>query len=144
MGTDDVRHKRNKEILRRLNEETWAEGTLGLVDELVADDYVEHNTASPEPIRGPDGYKENVEMVRAAFPDMDVALEHVIGERDTVAYHYTITGTHQGPLMGIEPTGVEVAFSGMGIARVEDGELVESWSNVDLAGLMDQLGATPA
>lgn len=129
-----------KEIVRQMNEEVWGEGDLDLIDEYVAEDYVEHNTASPRDIHGPDGYRENVEMVRAAFPDMDVIVEDIIADGDKVAYRYTIVGTHEGPFMGIEPTGVEVEIAGSGIARFEDGQLVESWSNVDVMGTMQQLG----
>lgn len=132
----------HKEIVRRMNEDVWGEGTLELIEEYVAEEYIEHNTASPEDIRGPEGYRENVEMVRTALPDMevDVVTEHLVAEGDRVYYHYTITGTHDGPFMGIEPTGTEVSVSGMGIARFEDGMIVESWSNVDVLGLMQQLG----
>ena len=138
MTTDRI--EGNKEIQRRMNDEVWGEGNLDLIGEYVAEDYVEHNTASPQAIHGPDGYRENVEMTRTAFPDMGVINEDLVAEDDRVAYRYTITGTHQGPVMGIEPTGEEVEISGMGIARIEDGKLVESWSNVDVMGLMVQLG----
>lgn len=143
MATDADRREENREIQRRMNDEVWGEGNLDLIDEFVADDYVEHNTASPEDIRGPDGYRANVEMVRAAFPDMEVIAEDLVAEGDRVAYRYTIIGTHQGALMGIEPTGKEVEIAGMGIARIEDGTLVESWSNVDVFGMMQQLGVVP-
>lgn len=143
MATDTTRLAEHREIARRVNDEIWGEGNLDLIDEYVAEDYVEHNTASPEDIHGREGYRANVETVREAFPDVDVVLHHVVAEGDTVATHYTITGTHRGPLMGIEPTGVEVEFSGMAVARIEDGRLVEDWSCVDLFGLMEQLGVGP-
>lgn len=143
MATDTTRLEENKRIARRLNDEVWGEGNLDLIDEFVAEEYVEHNTASPEDIHGREGYRENVRMVREAFPDMDVTLHDVIAEGDGVVTHYTITGTHDGPLMGIEPTGAEIEFSGMAIARIEDGKLVEDWSQVDLYGLMGQLGLGP-
>lgn len=132
-----------KDLIRRMNEEVWQAGKLGFVDEVVADGYVEHNTASPEPIRGSAGYKENVQMVHDAFSDIEVTTEDVLAEGDRVAYRYTMTGTHTGPIMGIESTGEEVTFGGMGIARVADGRIVEAWSQVDVAGLMQQLGADP-
>lgn len=140
MATDTSRHQENKEIVRRMNNEVWGEGNLDLIDEYVDEDYVEHNTASPEDIHGREGYKANVEMVREAFPDMDVTVEDVVAEDDRVAFRYTITGTHEGELMGIDSTGAEVAISGMAIARFEDGEVVEDWSHVDLFGLLQQLG----
>lgn len=79
-------------------------------------------------------------MVRTAIPDMDLITEDLIAEDDTVVYRYTIVGTHEGELLGIEPTGREVEIAGMGIARIKDGQLVEGWSNVDIFGLMVQLG----
>lgn len=134
------REDRNKDLVRRSNEELWGEGDLDLVDEYVADNYVEHNTASPEPIRGPEGYRENVQMVRAAFPDLQVSTEDLIAEGNEVATRYRLTGTHRGPLMGIEPTGERVEVEGMSIGRFEDGKVVEGWSNIDVMGLMRQLG----
>ena len=131
----------NKELVRRSNDEIWGDGNLALIDDYVADDYVEHNTAYPDPIQGPEGYKENVRMVRAAFPDMDVTTEDLIAEGDKVVARYTITGTHEGAFMGMEPTGETVAVEGISIGRLEDGQVVEGWSNIDVLGMLQQLGA---
>lgn len=129
-----------KDYMRRVNSELWSEGNLDFIEDYVAEDYVEHNTAAPEPIRGPDGYRENVEMVRTAFPDLEVNTEDLIVEGNRVVTRYTLTGTHEGPLMGIEPTGNEVEFEGISIGRFEDGKVVEGWSNIDVFGMMQQLG----
>lgn len=136
--------KENKDLVRRINDEVWAQGNLDLVDEHVAPGYVEHSNAAPEALHGPEGYKANVEMVRAALPDMEVETEHLVAEGDLVVNHYTITGTHDGPLMGIEPTGNEVRFSGVGIIRFADGKIVEDWGIIDIFGLMQQLGVISA
>lgn len=130
----------NKELVRRSNDEIWGKGNLDILHEYVAEDYVEYNTASPEPIRGPEGYRENVEMVRSAFPDLEVSTEDLIADGDKVVSRYKLTGTHDGPLMGIEPTGTEVEFEGISIGRLEDGKVVEGWSNIDVFGMMQQLG----
>lgn len=130
----------NKELVRRSNEEIWDKGNLEYLDDYVAEDYVEHNTASPEPIRGPEGYRQNVEMIRGAFPDMSVTTEDLIAEGDKVVTRYTIRGTHEGELMGIEPTGNEVEIEGVSIGKLEDGKVVEGWSNIDVMGMMTQLG----
>jgi steroid delta-isomerase-like uncharacterized protein len=130
----------NKELVRRSNEELWEEGNLGFLDEYVADDYVEHNTASPRPIRGPEGYEENVRMVRSAFPDLEVTTEDLIAEGDKVVTRYTLRGTHEGSMMGIEPTGEEIEIEGISIGKFEDGKIVEGWSNIDLMGMMQQIG----
>jgi predicted ester cyclase len=41
------------------------------------------------------------------------------------------------------PTGKEVAFSSIEINRVSDGKVEEHWVELDLLGLMQQLGALP-
>lgn len=133
-----------KDLVRRSNDEIWGEGNLDAIDGYVAEDYVEHNTASPEPIRGPEGYRRNVERVRTAFPDLEVTTGHLVAEGDTVVTRYTLTGTHEGPLMGVEPTGNRVEVSGISIGEFEDGELVEGWSNVDVFGMLRQLGVVDA
>lgn len=130
----------NKELVRRSNDELWDEGNLDFIEGYVAEDYVEYNTASPAPIRGPDGYRQNVELVRSAFPDLEVTTEDLIAEGDKVVTRYTLTGTHEGPLMGIEPTGKKIEIEGISIGRFEDGQVVEGWSNIDVFGMMQQLG----
>ncbi len=130
----------NKELVRRSNEELWGEGNLDIIEEYVAEEYVEYNTAAPEPIRGREGYRKNVEMVHEAFPDLEVTTEDLIAEGDKVVTRYTLSGTHDGPMWGIEPTGKEVEFEGISIGRLEDGQVVEGWSNIDVFGLMQQLG----
>lgn len=132
--------ERHKALVRRSNDRIWGEGDLEVIEEYVAEDYVEHNTATAEPIRGRDGYRANVEMVRSAFPDLEVVTEDLIAEGDKVVTRYALRGTHEGPLFGLEPTGREVACSGVSIGRIEDDRVVEGWSNIDIFGLLQQLG----
>ncbi|ELZ82302.1 ester cyclase [Haloferax larsenii] len=134
----------NKELVRQSNDEIWGEGNLDVIDGYVSDDYVEHNAASPQPIHGPEGYKENVEMVRSAFPDLDVTTEDLISEGDKVVTRYTLRGTHEGELMGIEPTGKTIEVQGISIGRFEDGTVVEGWSVIDMMSMMQQLGVVEA
>lgn len=141
MTTTETEHE---DIVRRMNEEVWGDGDLDLIDEFVAADYVEHNTASPEDLHGPDGYKQNVEMFHGAFSDVTVTTEQLLAEGDKVVNHYTIDAVHDGPFMGVEPTGSEVSVTGIALAVFEDGQIVEDWSNVDVFGLMQQLGLVEA
>lgn len=127
-------------LIRRVNTELYGEGNFDLIAEYVAEDYVEYNSASPEPIRGRDGYRENVQMVRSAFPDLEVSTEDLIVTDETAVNHWTITGTHEGAAMGIEPTGRQVEFSGISIGKFADGKVVEGRTIVDMYGLMQQLG----
>lgn len=134
-------HTKHKDLMERANHDLWAQGNLDFIEEYVAEDYVEYNNAAPAPIRGRDGYRENVEMVRTGFPDLAVSTEHLIAEGDLVANHYTITGTHDGPFMGLEPTGIEVRISGISIGQIDAGKVVAGWTVADTMGLLQQLGA---
>lgn len=130
----------NKEIARKFPEEAFTEGNLEVIDEIVADEYVGHTPAAPEPLRGPDDLKEFISMVRTAFPDVEATPEDVIVEEDKVVLRDRVTGTHEGAFMGLEPTGKEIEFEGTEIIRIEDGQFVESRAHFDMMNFMQQLG----
>lgn len=129
----------NKEIARQYPEAIISRGELDLIDELFADDYVEYNSAVPEPIRGPDGVREYVSMLRAAVPDIECGVEDLIAEGDMVVRRDRATGTVEGVFMGIEPTGTAAVVEGNHVHRIEDGQFVESWAQNDMLGLLQQL-----
>jgi predicted ester cyclase len=57
-----------------------------------------------------------------------------------VVTRWTGTGTHDGELAGIPPTGNRVTLPGMEIVRISEGKLVEGWEGYDMTNLMRQLG----
>jgi steroid delta-isomerase-like uncharacterized protein len=134
----------NKAIARRIVEEMFNEGRLDAADEIVTPDFIGHDPASPEPIMGPEGLKRNVEGYRTAFPDVRLSIEEEIAEGDRVVTRWTARGTHQAELFGIPATGKQATVTGMTIDRIVDGRIVESWTNWDTLGLLQQLGAFPA
>jgi predicted SnoaL-like aldol condensation-catalyzing enzyme len=74
----------NKALARRVLEEMFNKGNLDLADEVFAPDYVDHDPAMPEDIRGPEGFKEYVSMFRTAFPDLHLEIEDQVAEGDKV------------------------------------------------------------
>ena len=132
----------NKTIVRRAFEEPW-KGNLDVVDELVASDYVGHDPASLEPLHGPEGVKEFISAYTAAFPDARITVEEQLAEGDRVATRWSGRGTHEGELMGVEPTGRQVTVSGLTISRLEGGKIVEEFQNWDTFGMLQQLDAIP-
>lgn len=130
----------NKEVLRRMIEEGFNEGNLDLADELVAEDFVLHAAGTEEPIRGPDGMKAFMDTYKTAFPDARIEIAELAAEGETVVVRWTATGTHEGDLMGIEPTGNEVRIMGMEMHHVRDGKLAEGWEIFDGLTMMAQLG----
>ena len=135
----------NKIIARRVFEEAWNQRDLDAVDEICATDFVRHDPASSNlsgPI-GPEGYKQVITFYTTAFPDHHFVVEDMIAEGDRVVTRWTATGTHQGDLAGIPPTGVKGIVTGITIARFGEGKIVEERSNWDALGLMQQLGVIP-
>lgn len=133
----------NKGIVERMAQEVWYEGGVDVIDELVAEEYVLHEPTLPEPVRGRDGLKQFNRMFRAAFPVLNAEEDIIIAEDDLVAHRWTLTGTHEGALHGIEPTGVEVTVSGIEFDRIVDGQIAEAWVVYDALGMMRQLGVVP-
>lgn len=134
----------NKALARRLVEEAFNAGRLDVTDELVASDFVGHDPALPEEVRGPAGVKESIAGYRTAFPDIRVTIEDQIADGDYVVTRWSAKGTHQGELMGMPATGKQATVTGITIDRIVDGRIAESWDNWDTLGMMQQLGAIPA
>ena len=88
------------------------EGNLGVVDELVASDYIGHDPALPEPLRGPEDVKDFIATYLVAFPDARMTVTMQLAEGDLVATRWVGRGTHEGDLIDMEPTGKEVTVTG--------------------------------
>lgn len=131
-------------IIRRFYMEVLEGGNLDLIDELSADDYVDHEEGLPGQPPGKEGVRYFVNAMRAAFPDIKVAsLEPYLADGNMEACHVVLTGTHQGEMAGVAPTGKSVEFDGTDIIRVEDGKVAEHWGTTDNLRLMQQIGAVP-
>lgn len=133
----------SKEISRRVFEEVWNNKKLNAVDELMEANYIHHDVQSPVP-KGIDGYKQFVSYYLNAFPDLQFTIDDEIADEQTAVSRWTVTGTHQGDLPGIPRTGRRISVTGITIARVRNGKVIESWNNWDALGLMQQLGVVPA
>ena len=94
----------NKAIARR-EVEMFSTGDFSIADEIYSEDYVGHDPAKPEPIRGIEGAKEEAAGYRAAFPDLTLTIEQQVAEGEYVVTRWTARGTHEGELAGIAPTG---------------------------------------
>ena len=114
-------------------------GNFDLFGEAVAADCVDHDPA-PGQGAGPEGYRMFFSAMRKAFPDFAVSLDTMVADDESVAIAYTMTGTHQGVLMGIAPTGKKMKIRGVQIAKFRDGKMVERWGSSDQLGMLQQLG----
>lgn len=130
----------NEKLARRLTKEGFENENYDVIDEIIAEDYVLHDSSTPEPIRGPDGFRRMVEM-GAGTVDGTIEIDQVLSTDDWVVTRWTQRGTHAAETAGIEPTNEEVTITGIVVSRVEDGKLVESWQEVNVLNMLTQIGA---
>jgi len=121
MSMTDQAREQNKRDVGKLFE-TFNQGDLGLVDELV---------------------KTVVVGLRSAFPDLHYTLDDVVAEGDQVAVRWHWTGTHKGPFRAFPATGKAVSNTGAGIFRFKDGKNVAASLETDRLGFLEQIGAVP-
>jgi len=133
----------NKALARRFAEEVMSKGNMETAEELLASEYKGYDPASPEPIEGVEGFKENLNQLRTAFPDASSTVEDVLVDGDKAVVRWNWKGTNKGEFMGNPATDKEVEITGISIHRFEEGKIAESWHNYDMLGMMKQLGALP-
>ena len=104
--------------------------------------YVAHAPGLPGPLDS-EAWTQFIASFTEAFPDLRLKVEDVFSVGDMLAARISFQGTHRGEFQGIPPTGKEVAFSSIEIDRVVGGKVEEHWFELDLLGLMQQLGALP-
>jgi|SRR5580704_10027127 steroid delta-isomerase-like uncharacterized protein len=132
----------NVALMKRWYREVWAERKNETIYELLASDAVVSGHTGTE-IRGPEDFAKYADQIRKAFPDTDVVVEDAFGVDDKVAVRWSATMTHSGEGMGA-PTGNPVKITGITIARIVDGKIVEGWDNWDKLGMLEQIGAYSA
>lgn len=131
--------EQNKALVRRFYEEI-DKGNIEVLDELVAEDYIDHN---PPPFPGlppgREGLKQAFRMFEQATPGVH-RIEEQIAEGDKVVTRLTSTGKHEGDLPGAPRTGNDLKMTSITIHRIADGKLVEKWAEKDVLGFLQQIG----
>ena len=135
--------EQNKAIIRKWIDEGWNKGNLAVVDELYTANVVQHDPGSPMPVTSSAALKGYVGMFRTAVPDLHFTVDDLLAEGDKVLWRFTSHGTQKGPLGPLPPTGKAATITGMALFRFADGKIAEVWVNVDMLGLLQQLGAIP-
>lgn len=128
------------ELIDRVWGEAVEGGDVDVIDDALTDDYVGHTPGATGGIRGPDGFKQYVHTLRAAFPDLSVTIEDRLVTDDAIVDSYTIRGTHDGTFKGVSPTGTEVEFNGIVIHYLEHEQVRKDVAVFDALDVMQQLG----
>ena len=115
---------RNKALMRRIYEEMWNRARPAAAKELFA---------------RPEGVERFVSQFLSSFSDLQHTVESMIAEGDQVAVRFSARGTQSGPWQGSAPTGRSIQYSGVTLARIDGGKIIEHHTWWDKAGLMEQI-----
>ena len=129
-------------LIKRWYQEVWREGKNETIYELLAPDAVLRGQTGPkEENHGSKEFAAFAERIRKAFPDTDIVVEDAFGVDDRVAVRWSAMMTHRGEGLGVPATGKKVRITGMSIARIVNGKIVEGWDNWDRLAMLEQIGA---
>jgi steroid delta-isomerase-like uncharacterized protein len=131
----------NKRIMERFTLEFLTNGDVALAEEFLSPDIVLHFAGQQQ--RGRDAYLAVVAANGDTFADLVWTVEQMVADSDTVAVRYTMTGTHRGTFAGVEPTDKPVLAQSMAFYRLADGKIVEERAQLDMLGILQQIGAAP-
>jgi predicted ester cyclase len=127
----------NLSVLRNVVELGFGNCDLALVDELIGDDYIEHQFGMKG---GKEGLKKSIRSLHTAFPDMRYTLLKYCEAGDIVWTHFNASGTHSGSFMQSGPSGKKFSIDVIDMARVSNGKITEHWGMPDRFALLFQLG----
>jgi steroid delta-isomerase-like uncharacterized protein len=119
----------------------WNAHDPDAVAAVFAEDAVVREIGSAQvPTRGRAAIRERAAALFNAFPDLRLERLELVIDGDRHADHWVLTGTHQGLLFGIAPTGRGVRVEGATFSRLgPDGLVAEDVHISDVAGLIAQL-----
>ena len=126
-------------LCHRFYSEVFNQGKLDLIDEMMADDFVEHEEMPGMPT-DKEAPRMFIGMMRDAFPDANATIEDMVVEGNTVAVRARMSGTHKGEFMGIPPTGNKFDVQAIDIIMFRDGKAIAHWGVTDSMTMMQQLG----
>ncbi|MBK5096154.1 MAG: ester cyclase [Gemmatimonadetes bacterium] len=126
-------------IIRKVIEEVWNQKNPALLDDMFTEDFVMHTPIGN--FEGPSGYRQIYDTYVNAFSDCQFTIDDELSAGDRNVVRYTFSGTHDGELLGVAPTGKRVSISGISISRLVGGKVAEEWPVWDQMGVMQQIGA---
>ncbi len=110
---------------------------INIADAIFASHFVAHVPLMP--VLGRSGYKSFLGAFYDAFPDFRQEIHNTVVTNDWVVIQVTYHGTQQGEFLGIPSTGFVITMPGILMFRVENGLIVENWTEVDILSVVQQI-----
>lgn len=128
----------NEKVMRRFVAEVINNGDYSVLGELLHPNYIYRSP--DQELHGRDALVGLFTAYRTAFPDLHTEIDDLVIAGDKVVISITLTGTHEGDLMGIGATGKQFEVHGMVLSHFEDGKIVDEWEILDMLAMYQQLG----
>ena len=134
----------HRALLTRWFEELWNKKNYAITRELVANEFVAHGAGGQDIKQGPDGVAGMVKIWHQAFPDGHMTMDDITTEGEMSAIRMTFRGTQTGEFYGVPASNKKVEVTSIGIDRVVGGKISEGWGELNMLGMMQQMGAIPS
>jgi predicted ester cyclase len=138
-----MRAEEHAALVRRAVDAIWNRGELDVADALFATDYVNHDGLITDLVRGPEAIKVSVALYRTAFPDLQIIVDDLTANGDSVLLHWTARGAPAADPSSGAPTTART-LTGTLTSRLAGGKIVESWVQWDRDDALTQLGLVPS
>lgn len=135
---------RHRALFERWFEELWNKKNYDIAYELVDPEFIAHGAGGQDIKQGPSGVIEMVKSWHAAMPDGRMTMDDIITEGELSTIRMTWRGTHTGPFGDVPASGKPIEVTSIGIDRVVDGRIIEGWGELNMLGMLQQMGALPA
>jgi predicted ester cyclase len=140
---EDAHAHAHRELFNRWFDELWNKKNYNIAFELVDPEFTAHGAGGQDIKQGPNGVIEMVKAWHAAMPDGHMTMDDIVTEGTLSTIRMTWRGTHLGPFGSIPPSGNKVEVTSIGIDRVIDGHITEGWGELNMLGMLQQMGAIP-
>ena len=115
----------------------WQTNDLTIIDTLFSPDWQDIPMA-PGQKAGPEGLKNLITFFRETFPDIEIAMQDILGTADRIAVRAEMTFTHDKEFFGISPVNQKVKVSMIELLHLKDGKITHTWHLEDWFGLLMQ------
>jgi pSer/pThr/pTyr-binding forkhead associated (FHA) protein/ketosteroid isomerase-like protein len=134
----------HRALFSRWFEELWNKKNYDITKELVAPEFTAHGAGGQDIKQGPDGVAGMVKIWHQAFPDGHMTMDDIVTEGELSTIRMTFRGTQTGEFYGVPASNKPVEVTSIGIDRVVNGKINEGWGELNMLGMMQQMGAIPS
>ncbi|WP_181902185.1 ester cyclase [Thalassotalea euphylliae] len=121
--------------------DAFGKGDVEKLDKIIVEDWVTHDP-NPGQLTGRSGFKQFIPLVHESISDLNWKIEEMIEEGNTIVVRSTFSGTHTGPLLGVEGTGKQFVAKAIDVHHFnDDGMVFETYHLEDWIAFLAQVGA---